>query len=222
MRIDLESLNCVYFSLRSYPIELNDNLLETARSQFRARRDGSQDRQAIFASRYVRSGVTHHSVGTLEWFNEEAKELQIGMYFVSERYSPLLPWQRPRVRAFRHFMREVVSQFGSLEIMTLALFRYPKKYRSLIALPAPLIAQPGVDGITHIQSADFVRMEDDKQLFAISITGDEDSIDHDVRFLATAPLESLEIRAMLREAVSISSQLVSIDADREKVHAEEG
>ena len=102
--------------------------------------------------------------------------------------------------------------FGTISVNCYTTFEYDKTkgFRSKVSFPVPLVVQEEREGITHIESAQFSRRDNDEIDYRILVLDPEDSASflHSIDFETTLAIDHNSIRGLLSRARAISTRLV--------------
>ena len=217
MRLNLPKHHCVRFDLFSdfiVPTEYDADIgsfMDQTHTHDRAEGDQPEFRTALFGSKSKIGGITHRLRGRLTKTRRQT-DLNIALSLSSSRSSEDL---RPPPRSFRPVSQLVDASstlFGPILITCHAVFEYDQKqgHKSKILFPIPLLVPDEAGGITHIESAQFSRRDDDETKYQVIVDNREDSdvFVHSVTFDSNLQLSQASIRNLIDKAQSISTGLL--------------
>ena len=128
------------------------------------------------------------------------------------RASSNLPQPPRELRPVSLLIGEAARLFGPISVNCEAVFSYDKAhgFMSKISFPIPLIVQEEKVGLTHIESAQFSRRDNDTVQYNVRVvnSGLDNSFSHSVDFSSTVELNPETVRKLLGKARSISNQLL--------------
>lgn len=216
MRLNLPNYHCVQFELFSHfsiPLDKEADV-QLLMNQTRTRDSDQEDntRAALFVSKTSTRGVPHRVQGRLT-MTRNPSDLDLLLSVSSSRLTADVGIP-PRVyRPVSLLVNASTELFGPIEVTCHALFEYDRRegYRSKIVLPVPLII-PGEDsGVTHIESAQFSRRENDQIDYQIIVMESEDSesLTHAVSFTSTLELNTRSVRGLVNKARLISTRMLA-------------
>ena len=217
MRLNLPRYHCVLFEVDSeFSVHIDmdaeiQSLMNRTHTHEPAPDDETDTRVALFGSRSRSGGATHQIQGRLT-STRRPEDLGIVFSISSRRVSDSLG---PAPTAFRPVsaLVEASSQlFGSLDVRCHSVFEYEHRlgYGSKILLPAPLVLQGEIGGITHIESAQFSRRENNEIEYQVVVVNskDSESFVHSIDFETSTELNLNSIRDLVTRARTISSGLL--------------
>lgn len=222
MRLNLPNFHCIRFELFSdfsVPSDKDDDILRLMNQTHT--HDVSEEAagnpvSALFGSRTRTGGVTHRVQGRLTR-TPHLPDLGIRLFVSSTRASDTL---RPPPRGFKPVSRLVEASgelFGPIDVNCTAVFEYEQSqgYKSRISFPIPLMFQEEGNGITHIESAQFSRRDDDEIDYQVVVMNrdESDSIVHSVSFKSNCELSLASVKDLVTKARSISTQLVTQEGE---------
>ena len=166
----------------------------------------------VFGSRFVSKGIRHRAIGNLA-VGEKDGEPWVDIWLVN-RADDSVP-RPPRAIKPVSLMSAVISEkCQPARADNVALFRYDpaEGWDSKISLPMPMLLPSDPPGITHIESAEFSRRDDEGVQYRVIVDKDVDEtkILHSVSFTSTIEWSNVSFRRSLNYARTISAQLVSL------------
>ena len=217
MRLNLPHCHCIQFELISdFTASLEKDadillLMNQTHNHDTTDEEPANPVSALFGSRTRTAGVTHRVRGRLTRTPRQS-DLRIRLSVSSARASDNL---RPPPREFRPVSRLVETSgwlFGPIDVSCSAVFEYERKqgYQSKISFPIPLMFQGEENGLTHIESAQFSRRDNDEIDYQVVVMNREesDSLIHSVSFKSNLELSLISVRGLVDKARSISTQLL--------------
>ena len=214
VKIDIYKHNCVLlivhldFVVREEFIDEFHNLLASTANHPR-HGDDSEGIHAIFASRYT---LDANHLGALVMVICDDINRGTGTIcfnFIAPGNEPL-PSQGRETKSVSRLLDSALEMLDTFKGSCRAVFRYEEGdgYEAASSLPIPLAVQEHGGGVTHIESATFVRRERDEVKYSVEVTEEDGSIMHQVEFDAKIRLSRRSFIDTLREASSRSMQLV--------------
>ena len=214
MRLNLPTYDCVRFDLFSdftVPLDRDDQIEALMDQTHTHDLTEGGPRIALFGSRSRTGGITHRVRGRL---TKTARGTDLGIVLTvsSSMSSDNL---RPPPKSYKPVSRLVEASsalFGPVSVSCHAVFEYDQRHghKSKISLPIPLIVQEEASGVTHIESAQFSRRENEDVQYQIIVSDPQDSdfLIHSVSFDSTSELSLQSIRSLIHKARTISTQLL--------------
>ena len=173
-------------------------------------------RTALFGSRTRTRGITHQVQGRLT-MTPRTDDLRLVLSISSMRSPSDLGPPPKSFRPVSVLVGAASELFGSISVSCHAVFEYDHRqgFRSKVSLPFPLMVLEDIDGITHIESAQFSRRDNDDIEYRILILNREDSdiFVHSVSFDSTLELNINSIRGVIDKARSISTRLIRTEGE---------
>ena len=213
MRLNLPNYHCVQFGLTSdfkVPLEKEADIVSLMTRTHAHEIDGEGPRMALFGSRTSTKGVIHRVRGRLT-MTRNPTDLDVDLLVSSHRVDDVRPPPRP-YRPVSLLVEASGDLFGSIEVNFNAVFEYDQRhgYRSSIIFPVPLMIPKQTEGITHIESAQFSRRDNDEIEYQIIVMDpeDSDSLIHSVTFKSTLGLSAKSVKGLIDRAHRISTQLL--------------
>ena len=217
MRLNLTRFNCVQFDLFSdFPVSADKHaaisaLMNQTHSHPASGEIDGEPRTALFGSRTRTKGITHGFQGILT-STPEPTQLRITLSVSSSQADEELPPPPKTWRPVSLLVENASNLFGSISVGCRAVFIYDHRhgYESKITLPIPLRIQDDSDGITHIESAQFSRRNNDELEYRVLVVNldDSDSLVHTIDFESTVELSLNSVRGLVDRARSISTRLL--------------
>ena len=217
MRLNLPNYHCVQFRLtsefsiskdRDAEIEAFMDLTHTHDPEPGEERG---TRVALFGSRTRTKGITHQVQGRLTKTSVPT-ELDITLSVSSIRVSDQLGPPPKSYRPVTLLVESAAEFFGPVEISCSAVFNYDSElgYRSKISLPMPLMLQGGQIGVTHLESIQFSRRDNDEVDYRVIVANRDEAelFVHSVDFESTVELSRNSVRGLIDKARKISNQLL--------------
>lgn len=225
MKLNLPNYGCIRFELEADFIAPLDfyagirSVMERTSTHVHApaSADDVETTVAIFGSKFVIDGVSHRAVGNLSTTTRN-DGLGIGVWMLLNKVEGDLPRPPRSIKPISVLTKMAARMFDSTRVDCSAIFEHDLAggYRSGIALPMPLIVPDHPDGITHIESAEFSRRDNDGIRYRISLRQAVDAgiIVHTVNFASEIDWSPRSIRGLLNQAGSISARLLVRTGDR--------
>ena len=216
MRLNLPRYNCVHFSLSSeFTVSPDrDADIQTLMNQTHTHGpvgNGERTQVAFFGSRSKVSGVTHMVVARLAKMPQD-NALNYSLTITSDRASDTLSSPPKEIRPVSRLIQSASRLLGTINVSFDTTFEYDhaKGFRSKISFPIPLMVQEEAAGITHIESAEFSRRDNDDIEYKVLVSTPEgsDSFLHFVDFRSAIELNPNSIRGLLDRARAVSTRLV--------------
>ena len=218
MKIDLNKYNCerfrviLSFSVREGCIDEFRTLVASTLNRSKGG-DDTDGLEAVFVSSYTLQGNHFGVLVTVRCDDIEAGTGAVFFDFVE--FDEPLPRQRRKARPVSRLVSSASEMLDISEGFCRASFLYEEAegFWSKSSLPIPLAVQEYGDGVTHIESATFVRREGDKIKYGVSVRKRGGTIAHQVNFDMTnlnmkIKMDRRSFADVLREASSHSMQLV--------------
>ena len=103
--------------------------------------------------------------------------------------------------------------FGAIEVSCQAVFEYDQRegYRSKLVLPVPLMIPEEDGGVTHIESVQFSRRDNDQVDYQIIVmeSDDSESLAHAISFTSTVELSLRSVKGLVDKARLISTRMLA-------------
>ena len=173
--------------------------------------DSEDTRIAMFGSRRVIRGITHQVQAILARKEKDGNTtFDIG---ITIRKAPDVLSRPPReIKPISLFIEALPELFGCVDIEVSATFEYEDsdEKTSRFSFPMPLLVQAEGAGVTHIESAQFSRRENDevKYNIAVVVPLDSRSFAHIVDFKSNSEINYTSIRKLFHESCSITTRFL--------------
>ena len=217
MRLHLPNYHCVQLQLTSeFSISKDkdaqiEGFMDRTHSHGPRPSEERQTRVAHFGSRTRTRGITHQVQGRLAKTSGPA-DLDIALSVSSTRISDQLGPPPKSFSSVALLVESAAELFGPVEISCRAVFNYDSEsgYKSNVSLPMPLMLQGGQSGVTHLESIQFSRREDDEVDYRVIVANSEgpNVIVHSVDFDSTVEWSLKAVRDIFNKARSASQQLL--------------
>lgn len=225
MKIDIYKHNCaslivhVDFAVREGFFDGFRDLL-TSTANHPKHDEGPEGLHAVFASRYA-FGDKHLGVLVMVICDDLGKGSGTMCFNIIAAGDEPLPRPRVNTRPVSRLITLAPEMVDTFEGSCRAVFRYEESegFRAKSSLPIPLAVQEHSAGVTHIESATFVRRERDEVVYSLEVEEDDGTITHQVEFDTEIQINRRSFVDALREARSLSMQLVE-EYERDKDVAE--
>ena len=217
MRLNLPNHRCIQFEILSdFTASLEKDadilsLMNQTHTHDTADDEAGNPASALFGSRARAGGVTHRVRGRLTRTPLQS-DLRMRLSVSSTRASDDLRLPPREFRPVSLLVETAGSLFGPIDVSCSAVFEYDRKqgYKSKISFPIPLMFQGDENGLTHIESAQFSRRDNDEIDYQVVVMNREesDSLVHSVSFKSTVELSLTSVKDLVDRARSISTQLL--------------
>ena len=214
MKIDIHRHNCASlivhldFVVHEGSVDEFRSLLTSTANHSR-HGDDPEGLHAVFASRYVIEG---NHLGTLVMVLCDDINVGTGTmcFNIIAAGDEPLPRQSRETKPVSRLLNSAPAIVDTLKGSCRATFRYEEAegFRAKSSLPIALAVQEYCGGVTHIESATFVRRERDEVKYSVEVTEEDGTITHQVEFDAKIRMNRRSFINTLREASSYSMQLV--------------
>ena len=217
MRLNLPNFHCVQFELTSeFSIPRDKDAEIEAFMDLTHTHDPGQGieggtRVALFGSRTRTRGITHQVQGRLA-MTPRPTDLGILLSVSSTRASDQLGTPPKSFRPVSFLVESAGKLFGTIDVSCHAVFNYDltQGYRSKVSLPIPMMLQEGETGVTHIESAQFSRRDNDEVDYRVIVANRDEAelFVHSVDFESPVELSRNSVRRLIDKARKISNQLL--------------
>ncbi len=217
MRLNLTRFHCVSFHLFSNFIVPSDKDLEIDSLMNQTHTHDLADEQegdhktSLFGSRSKIGELTYRVQGRLTKA-AHLSGLEIDLSVSSNRSFRDLSLPPKSFRPVSLLVGASSGLFGPINVSFHATFEYDQQlgYKSKVSFPIPLVMQDAANGITHIESAEFSRRDNDELEYEVMVMSPADSsvFTHIVSLDSTMELSLPAIRRLLDKTRSISAKLL--------------
>lgn len=217
MRLNLPNHRCIQFEIHSDFTASSEkdagilSLMNRTHTLDTADDEAGNPASALFGSRTRTGGVTHRVQGRLTR-TPRPSDLRMRLSVSSTRDSDDLSKPPREFRPVSLLVETAGRLFGPIDISCSAVFEYDQKqgYKSKISFPIPLMFQGEENGLTHIESAEFSRRDNDEIDYQVIVMNSEesDSLVHFVSLESTVVLSLTSVKGLVDRARRISTNLL--------------
>lgn len=223
MRLNLPNYDCVEFEIRgdfAVPAdtesELRSVVEQTSHHEHDLVSSGVADGTVgIFGSKFVIDGISHRALGNL-LVGQKDGEPWANVWLVNSTEGSL---SRPprNIKSVSLLLSAMAKTSKPMSARCSAIFEYDPSegWTSKIAFPIPLILPGDLSGVTHIETAEFSRRDNDGVRFRVAVSQDDqrNMLIHTVHFDADVDWSIGSFRKSLNYARTISRQLIVQEGD---------
>ena len=213
MNLYLPRYNCTYLSLsgecaisKEVDAKLQSIMTETHCHLY----DDGSPQMALFGSKFTTAGIVDKVEGLLHR-RRQGDSVTYYLQITNERTTGELR-RPPRSYKPVSFLIDTASELlPSFSVQCRATFTYDDtdEYRSKVPMPTPLLF-PDEGGVTHVESTEFSRRDNDGIVYRIFVTNseEEDALVHIIRFERPLELSRETIRGLRDTFRTISNKLL--------------
>ena len=217
MRLNLPNYHCTEFELTSdFSISKDKNAAIDAYMDLTLTEDPEADaeggtRTAYFGARSRNRGITHRVQGRLDK-TIGLEELEIGLTILSTLASNQLGPPPREIKSVSFLVESAAELFGPVGVSCRAIFNYNAEsgFASAVSLPIPLIVQAEGHSVTHLETMQLSRRENDEIVYKVIVASNDVPrlILHSVDFETTVEWSMKSVRELFAKARTISKQLL--------------